>query len=303
MQGYQIREQVVARNALAGFDGKGHGGVGFDRADAVDARDGGDDDNVVALEYRAGCRVAHAVDLFVDRGFFFDVGVGARDVGLGLVVVVVGDEILDGVFGEEAFHLAVELGGQRFVGREDERRALCCFDDLGHREGLARAGDAEQDLVTVIVANACDEFLNRRRLVAFRRHVRDDFERLAAFGLFRTRGLVRHEHRGGGFGKAGGLGFGRHGGGYRGREDCGRYPHSCRPKKTRQLMCPRHIWLICLRRFGGKAMSQGERLISGVHADGGGTLDIVSIMFYLIVFRNYLYFNFDQHPPCAFHGT
>ena len=31
-----------------------------------------------------------------------DVGVGARDVGLGLVVVVVADEVLDRVVGEEA---------------------------------------------------------------------------------------------------------------------------------------------------------------------------------------------------------
>ena len=56
--------------------------------------------------------------------FFLDVGVGARDVGLGLVVVVVGDEVLDRVVGEEALELAVELGGERLVGREDERGAL-----------------------------------------------------------------------------------------------------------------------------------------------------------------------------------
>ena len=56
--------------------------------------------------------------------FLLDVGVGARHVGLGLVVVVVGDEVLDRVVGEEALELAVELGGQRLVGREDQRRAL-----------------------------------------------------------------------------------------------------------------------------------------------------------------------------------
>ena len=44
----------------------GHRAVGFDRADAVDARHRGDDDHVVAFQQRAGGRVAHAVDLFVD---------------------------------------------------------------------------------------------------------------------------------------------------------------------------------------------------------------------------------------------
>jgi hypothetical protein len=53
--------------------------------------------------------VAHAVDLLVDGRVLLDIGVGARDIGLGLVVVVVRDEILDRVLREEALELAVEL--------------------------------------------------------------------------------------------------------------------------------------------------------------------------------------------------
>ena len=51
--------------------------------------------------------------------------------GGGLVVVVVGDEVLDGVLGEEGVELVVELGGEGLVVREDEGRALGLFDDLG----------------------------------------------------------------------------------------------------------------------------------------------------------------------------
>jgi len=51
--------------------------------------------------------VAHPVDLLVDRAVFFYVGVGARDVGLGLVVVVVADEILDRIVGEEGLELGI----------------------------------------------------------------------------------------------------------------------------------------------------------------------------------------------------
>ena len=109
---------------LADLHGEGHGRVGLDRADAVDAGHRGDDDDVVALEQRARRGVAHAVDLLVDRRFLLDVGVGARHVGFGLVVVVVGDEVLDRVVGEEALELAVELGRQGLVGREDQGRAL-----------------------------------------------------------------------------------------------------------------------------------------------------------------------------------
>ena len=56
--------------------------------------------------------------------FLLDVGVRARHVGFGLVVVVIGDEVFDGVVREEALELAVELRCQRLVRREDERRAL-----------------------------------------------------------------------------------------------------------------------------------------------------------------------------------
>ena len=146
--------------------------VGLDRADAVDAGDGGDDDDVVALQQRARRRVAHAVDLLVDRGFLLDVGVRARHIGFGLVVVVIGDEVFDGVVGEEALELAVELRRQRLVGREDQRRALRRLDDLGHGEGLAGAGDAEQHLVALVPVDAVDQLRDRGRLVALRARTR-----------------------------------------------------------------------------------------------------------------------------------
>ena len=98
----------------------------------------GDDDDVAPLEDRPGRRVAHPVDLLVQRQFLLDIGVGARDVGFRLVVVVIGDEILDRVLREEALHLAIELRRQRLVRRQDDRRAAGARDDMRHRKGLAR---------------------------------------------------------------------------------------------------------------------------------------------------------------------
>ena len=60
--------------------------------------------------------MAHLVDVLVDGGVFFDVGVGTRHVRLGLVVIVIADEILDGVVREQAGEFAVKLRGERFVG-------------------------------------------------------------------------------------------------------------------------------------------------------------------------------------------
>ena len=142
----QFRQQIAAVEALALGEGEGHLGIGLDRADAVDAGNRGDDHGVAPLQDGAGGRMPHAVDLLVDRGFLLDVGIRARHIGFGLVVVVIGDEILDRVLREETFHLAVKLRRQRLVGGEDQRRALGRRDHMRHGEGLARAGDAQQHL-------------------------------------------------------------------------------------------------------------------------------------------------------------
>ena len=137
LQRHEIGDQLALVDALALLQRKGHRGIGLDRADTVDAGHRGDDDDVVALQQRARRRMAHAVDLLVDRGILLDVGVGARHVGFRLVVVVIGDEILDRIVGEEILELAIELRGQRLVRRQDQGRALRRLDHLGHGVGLA----------------------------------------------------------------------------------------------------------------------------------------------------------------------
>ncbi len=195
VQGDEVGEQLALRQALAGLHGEGHGRVGLDRADAVDARHGRHDDDVVALQQGARGGVAHAVDLLVHRQFLLDVGVGARHVGFGLVVVVVGDEILHRVVGEEALELAVELGRQRLVGRQHQGRALGRRDHLRGGEGLARAGDAEQHLVALVLVHARDQLGDGGGLVALGLVLRHQLEGDAALGLLGALGPVRDELR------------------------------------------------------------------------------------------------------------
>ena len=179
----EVGDDAALVVGLADDEVLGHRAIGLDRADAVDAGDRGDDDDVVALQQRPGGRVAHPVDLLVDLAFLLDIGVGAGDVGLGLVVVVVGDEVFDRVLGEEALELAVELGGQRLVRRQDDRRALRGFDDLGDGEGLAGAGGAEKHLVALAREDALDQLGDGRGLVARGLELGAQHEALAALEL------------------------------------------------------------------------------------------------------------------------
>jgi hypothetical protein len=90
-------------------------------ADAVNARDAGDDNHVAPRKQRTHGGEAQALDLLVAAGILFDERVGARDVGLRLVIIEVADEVFDGVVRKKTFELGVKLRGERFVVRNDER--------------------------------------------------------------------------------------------------------------------------------------------------------------------------------------
>ena len=70
--------------------------------------------------------------------------------------------------GKKLTHLTVKLGGQRFVRREYDRRALQLLDDTGDREGLAAAGHAEQCLPRQAIDQPFAQPVDSRTLVARR---------------------------------------------------------------------------------------------------------------------------------------
>jgi hypothetical protein len=69
---------------------------------------------------------------------------------------------------EEFCELVVELAGERLVVRDHYCGTLHFLDDVGHGERLARAGDAQQDLVFLTVTHALDELRDGLGLVAGR---------------------------------------------------------------------------------------------------------------------------------------
>ena len=98
------------------------------------------------------------------------------DIGLGLVVVVVGDEVLHRVVGEELLELGAQLGGQGLVVGQHQGGPLDRLDDLGHGEGLARTGDAQQGLLIQPVFDACRQGGNGLGLIACRLIFADHFK-------------------------------------------------------------------------------------------------------------------------------
>ena len=106
------------------------------------------------------------VYLVVDFQFFFNVGVRARNVGFGLIIIVITDEKFDSVFGEKFAEFVAELRRKRLVVRDDERRTLQALDYVRHSKGLAAAGDSEQDFGGKTAFQTRSQTVDCRGLVA-----------------------------------------------------------------------------------------------------------------------------------------
>ena len=195
LQADELADDLALVDHLTLLQVEDHRRIGLDRADAVQARHRRDDDDVVAFQQRSRRRMAHPVDRLVHRAFLLDVGVRPRHVRLGLIVIVIADEILDRVLREERLELAIQLRRQDLVRRQDQRRALQRLDDLGHGEGLAGTGDAQQHLVALAVLHLRHQFGDRGRLIAGRRILADQLERAPALQLVGALRAVRNERR------------------------------------------------------------------------------------------------------------
>jgi hypothetical protein len=94
-----------------------------------------------------GRGMAKLVDLVVDLGIFFDVGVRRGNICFWLKIVVVANKILDRIFWKKLPEFSKELGGKGFVVTEHQSRKAKLSDQVGHRKSLTRARHPEQDLL------------------------------------------------------------------------------------------------------------------------------------------------------------
>ena len=172
----EAAQKLVARHLLPGAQRDAEAEELLGRAQAVDARDGGDDDDVVPLAQSARRRIAQLIDLVVHRKVLLDIGIGGRDIALGLIVIVVGDEVFDGVFGEKFAELVAQLRRKRLVVRDDERGPPHVFDDVCHRERLAAARHADEHLRADAVQDPFRQLFDGFGLIARRRKGRMQFE-------------------------------------------------------------------------------------------------------------------------------
>ena len=163
---YQPGEHVIAIDRLPDFQPDHHRPIILGRPQPVDARDACHHDHVPPAHQRTRRGQPQPFDLLIDRSVLLDVDVALRNVRLRLIIIVIADEVMDGVMREELLELRIELSGQRLVMRHDQRRPLHILDHVGHRKGLARAGNAHQHLLRLAAAQPFRQRLDGLRLIA-----------------------------------------------------------------------------------------------------------------------------------------
>ena len=165
---YQFAEQIVTTQLAADVQQRHHLEIILRRSQPVDARHACDHDHISTRQQRTGRGEPELFDLLVDGGIFLDERVRLWDVGFRLVVIVIADEILDGIAWEELLKLGEKLRRERFVVRDHQRRPVKLLNDIRHRKRLPAAGYSEQRLPTVTGAERFHERPNRGWLIAAR---------------------------------------------------------------------------------------------------------------------------------------
>ena len=176
LHGDEFPEQVVAVHLRPLAERHHAGDVLFRRAEAVDAGDGGHHDHVAAGQQRVGGGVPEPFHFLVDGGVLLDEGVRLGDVGLGLVVVVVGDEVLHRVVRQQFAELVGQLRGEGLVLDHHQGGPLDLLDQPGGGGALAGTRGAQQHHVLFAVLDALGQFGDGRRLVTGRLELADDLE-------------------------------------------------------------------------------------------------------------------------------
>ena len=166
LQLHQPLAQLVPVHLHAGAQADDHAPVVDGVAQAVDTGHAGHDDHIPPLGQSRRSGMAQPVNLVVDGAVLFDVGIGGRDISLGLVVVVVGNEVFHRVLREELPELGAKLGRQGLVMGQHQCGPVDLGNHVGHGKSLAAAGHTQQGLGLIAVQDALGQCFNGLGLVA-----------------------------------------------------------------------------------------------------------------------------------------
>ncbi len=98
--------------------------------------------------------MTHLINCIINRRVLFYIAVRLRDIGFGLVVVIVGDKILNSIFGKKLLEFTEKLRCQGFIGRDYQGWSLNLLNYICDCERFTGTGHTEQNLAFKAVFHA-----------------------------------------------------------------------------------------------------------------------------------------------------
>ncbi len=164
----QLFQQFVSALFHAGAQGNHHSPVVNRIAQAVNAGNAGNDNHIAPLRKGRCGRVPQLVDFVIDGGIFLNIGIRRGNIGFRLIIVIIADKILYGVFREKLPEFRTKLGRQRFIVGQNQCGPVDLCDNVGHGECFSGTGYPQKGLLPVAVPETLHQLKDRFRLVAGR---------------------------------------------------------------------------------------------------------------------------------------
>ena len=111
----QLTDEVIPVLPGTVPDGDRHVRIFLRLTETVDAGNRGYDDDIITLVQGRHRRATQLIDLVIDIRILLDVGIGRWQIRLRLIIIIVGNEVLDRVLREELLHLGIQLCRQGLV--------------------------------------------------------------------------------------------------------------------------------------------------------------------------------------------
>ena len=147
----------------------------------IDTGHAGDNYNVTAFHYGRCGRVTKLIYLVIYRGVLLDVNILAGDIGLRLVIVIIGHKVFNCVLGEKLPEFGTQLSRQYFIVGKNKGGPVKPCDNVRHREGLSRAGNAHKRLLLHTALYSLDYRIDCLGLVARKLIVGHELESVHLF--------------------------------------------------------------------------------------------------------------------------
>src|SRR5208282_1277957 len=107
-----------------------------------------------------------SVYVIIDHGIFFYIGICGRDISFRLVIIIVAYEKLHCVLRKQLFEFTVQLRCQRLIVSYNKSRFVEIGNNMRNSKGLARAGNAEEDLMLEVLNYPFGQIIYSLRLVS-----------------------------------------------------------------------------------------------------------------------------------------